>query len=253
MSTQPRLSIITVTYNAANVLPITLYSTAAQRWKAWEHIFVDGGSRDETLALIEQYAKNIPSVRWISEKDSGIYDAMNKGLQMAQGEYVVFLNAGDSFWAEDTLERLFSEAPPEADILYGDHRYVTTEGVVLARRRARPYPRGELTLRAFRTGMGIAHQALFVRRAIAPLYDLRYPLAGDLDWVIRLLRKKPRSYDSRMILIRFLEGGVSTRKKRQYIWERTKILYRHFGVGAVVGSGWAMFLNLLRRGYPPGA
>lgn len=250
MSASPRLSIITVTYNAARYLPLTLRSTAAQSWRDWEHIFVDGGSSDATLELIRAYEPHAPAIQWVSEKDRGIYDAMNKGLRMARGEYVIFLNAGDAFWTHDTLGGLFSNAPPEADVLYGDHRYVDENGQILSRRRPRPYPHHTLGVKDFRTGMGISHQALIVRRTIAPMYDLRYPLAADLDWAIRLMKTHPKVYDSRRILIRFLEGGVSARRRRRYIRERTQIIYRHFGIIGVLESGVAIVLNLIRSGYP---
>jgi glycosyltransferase involved in cell wall biosynthesis len=86
----PRLSIITVTYRAAEVLPITLRSVASQSWKDWEHIFVDGGSPDGTLEQIETYARSQERVRYLSEPDRGLYDAMNKGLLLAQGNMCAF-------------------------------------------------------------------------------------------------------------------------------------------------------------------
>lgn len=250
MKLLPRLSIITVTYNAAQYLPITLQSTAAQTWRAWEHIFIDGGSQDATIELIQKYEPQAPAIQWVSERDRGIYDAMNKGLRMARGEYVVFLNAGDAFWEERTLEEIFSSAPAEADVLYGDHRYVDENGEILPRRRPRPYPHHSLSVKNFRTGMGIAHQALIVRRNMAPEYDLRYPLAADLDWAIRLMKAHPKVHDTRRVIIRFLEGGVSARRRRQYMRERTQIIYRHFGIAGVLESGIAIVLNLLRGGYP---
>ncbi len=246
----PHLSIITVTYQAANVLPITLQSVAAQTWRAWEHIFVDGGSRDGTLAQIEAYAQAQERVRYLSEPDRGLYDAMNKGLTLARGEYVCFLNAGDSFWAADTLEQLFAGAPPEADVLYGEHVEVDETGQILSTPRHRPYPEGTLSALHFRTGMRICHQALIVRRRLAPSYDLRYPLAADLDWSIRLLSQKPHTHDSRQVLIRYLAGGISAQRLRRYVWERTAILYRHFGVGAVLESGWAIVRHKVFGGYP---
>jgi hypothetical protein len=170
---------------------------------------------------------------------------------MAVGEYVLFLNAGDAFWAADTLERLFSTAPSEADVLYGDHRYVDERGTLLPRRRHRPYPEGALALENFQTGMAICHQALVVRRTLAPLYDLRYRLAADLDWAIRLLKKAPRTHDSRQVLIRYLEGGLSAQRLRRYLYERTAIIYEHFGIVGVLKSGWAMIQNRWKGGYPP--
>lgn len=247
----PKLSILTVTYQAHATLPTTLASVQAQTWREWEHIFVDGGSTDGTLALIQSYAQAVPTVRWLSEPDRGLYDAMNKALRLAEGEFVVFLNAGDSFWAADTLERLFAGAPAQADVLYGDHRYVDEAGQLLPKRRPRPYPRGQLTVKHFRTGMAISHQALFVRRTLAPFYDLAYPLAADLDWTIRLLKQKPHTYDSGAVLIRYLAGGLSARRLRRYIYERSRILYKHFGPLALLESGWAMLQNALKGGYLP--
>ncbi len=246
----PLLSIITVTYQAGQVLPITLRSVAGQSWKDREHIFIDGGSQDETLQQIESYARNHDQVRYLSEPDRGLYDAMNKGLALARGEYVCFLNAGDSFWAEDTLEKLFRAAHREADVLYGEHVEVDREGRIYDTPRHRPYPRGTLKKEHFRTGMRICHQALIVRRSLAPPYDLRYRLAADLDWTIRLLSQNPRCYDSGQVLIRYLAGGISDRRLRHYLWERTTILYRHFGVGAVLESGWAMLRHKVLGGYP---
>ena len=100
---QPLFSIITITFNAATTLPATLRSVEEQTFTNYEYIVVDGASRDNTVALVE--ASQLP-VRMVSEPDKGLYDAMNKGLKMATGEYLIFLNAGDSFHAPDTLQRV---------------------------------------------------------------------------------------------------------------------------------------------------
>lgn len=245
----PKLSILTVTYQAERALPMTLRSTAAQTWTDWEHVFVDGASRDGTVALIRKYAEKTGRTRWISEPDRGLYDAMNKALQLARGEFVVFLNAGDAFWAPDTLEKVFCQAPPQADILYGDHQYVDASGKLVQKRRHRPYPRSPLQATHFQTGMVICHQALIVRREKAPLFDLRYRLAADLDWTIRLLAPGPRTYDTRQVLIRYLIGGLSAQRLSRYVRERTRILYDHFGWRGVGASLWAMLEARLRGGY----
>lgn len=247
---KPHLSIITVTYNARQTLPITLRSVQEQTWKDWEHIIVDGASTDGTIELIRAYAQDNPKVRWISEPDEGIYDAMNKGISMAQGEFLIFLNAGDSFWESTTLERLFAKAPAEADFIYGEHRYVNLQGEVLPRRRHRPYPQNKLRAEDFRTGIVICHQAMIVRHQLVPLYDPRIKIGSELDWVIRILRKNPYTYDSQMVLIRYLIGGKTERHIWRQIWNRTRLVYRHFGIGAVLESWAAMVMNKLRRGYP---
>ncbi|MCX7606748.1 MAG: glycosyltransferase [Bacteroidia bacterium] len=247
---RPRLSIITVTYQAERHLVRTLESTASQTWRDWEHVFVDGGSTDGTLPLIRSYLSRAPAGSWISEPDQGLYDAMNKGIRAARGEYLVFLNAGDAFWDERTLEQLFTRLPEGVDVLYGDHRYMNEVGEILPRRRARPYPVGSLRVSHFRTGMAVCHQAVFVRREVAPFYDLRYRLAADLDWIIRLMRLNPRTYDTGRVVVRYLTGGVSARRLRSYVWERTHILYRHFGPWAVLESLVAMVARRIRGGYP---
>ncbi|MCS6790780.1 MAG: glycosyltransferase [Bacteroidia bacterium] len=247
---KPYLSIITVTFNAQRTLPITLRSVRQQTWKDWEHILVDGASTDGTVELIRAYAQDNPKVRWISEPDEGIYDAMNKGISMAQGEFLVFLNAGDSFWESRTLEELFAKAPPEADFLYGEHRYVNEKGEVLPRRRHRPYPQRELRAEHFRTGMVICHQAMIVRRQLVLPYDPSVKVGSEIDWVIRILRKNPHTYDSQMVLIRYLVGGHTERHIWRQIWNRTRLVYRHFGVSAVLESWGAMVLHKLRGGYP---
>ncbi|MEN2992948.1 MAG: glycosyltransferase family 2 protein [Bacteroidia bacterium] len=246
----PKLSIITVTYQAEAVLPLTLRSVASQTWRDWEHILVDGASTDNTPRLIQAYAEQVPNVRWISEPDKGIYDAMNKGLDMAQGEFVVFLNAGDIFWRPTTLEELFTQAPPEADLLYGDHYYINLQGERVLRRRHRPYPRGGLQLKHLHTGMVVCHQAIFVRRTLAPAYNSRFHFAGDLDWLIRILQKPCQTYDTQKVLVGYLVEGGSDRYILQHIWVRTGILRRYFGIGAVLKSYWAMLANLWHGGYP---
>lgn len=220
------LSVITVTYNAEKTLPKTLASLQAQTFQDWELIFIDGGSQDKTLSLLEPVKDKISY--WVSEPDEGIYDAMNKGLKAATGEYVIFLNAGDALYKPDTLEKIF--ALPYADVYYGDHVYEALEGTLLPRKRHRPYPKNlQLRPQDFSTGMVICHQALIVRRALAPAYNTKYRYAADLDWVLRLLAQNPTSQDVGQVIIRYLVGGWSMKGLKWYMWERAKIIYRHFG------------------------
>ena len=104
-----KISIITVTYNAASVLKRTLDSVKAQSWQQIEHLIIDGASKDETISMAETYKAQCPyEVVILSEPDKGLYDAMNKGLRLATGDYLVFLNAGDTLHAADTLETIFN-------------------------------------------------------------------------------------------------------------------------------------------------
>lgn len=108
--THPRVSIITVTYNAESLLERTLQSVLSQRYADKEIVVVDGQSSDGTVAVIKRHAAAIQS--WVSEPDKGIYDAMNKGVRMATGDWILFMNAGDTFASDDVLQRLFDAVDP---------------------------------------------------------------------------------------------------------------------------------------------
>ena len=111
------VTIITVCRNHAKELEKTIQSVENQTWQKKEYIVIDGASTDETLEVIQQHGDSI--TQWISEPDQGIYDAMNKGIRLAQGQWVIFMNAGDTFASTDTLQRVFQESQ-EADVIYGD-------------------------------------------------------------------------------------------------------------------------------------
>ena len=111
-----KISIITITYNSVKMLNRALESVQSQTYPDIEHIIVDGASTDGTREMIEAYAKKHPNVRWISEPDEGIYNALNKGLQYAHGDYVLFLNSGDWLFENTTLERVLNIIDGKDDI-----------------------------------------------------------------------------------------------------------------------------------------
>ena len=200
-----RFSVVTITYNAAKVLQRTLDSVRNQTYEGVEHLIVDGASKDQTLTMAEQYKQqsdasdNGHQVIIQSEPDHGIYDAMNKGLTQASGDYVVFLNAGDFFPAVDTLEKIvhqcrLSEYPANErpGVLYGNTDIVDGEGNYLHPRRLQPP--AKLTWKSFRNGMLVCHQAFYARTDIAKntQYDTRYRFSADVDWCIRIMRETER-------------------------------------------------------------
>ncbi len=128
----PLFSIITVCYQAAEALQCTLISVQSQDFSDYEHLVIDGGSQDGTLEYLK--AQKAPQLKWISEPDKGLYDAMNKGLAAAKGQFVWFVNAGDLIEDRDVLSRLAKLVTPETDILYGDVLMVSPEGNVLGTR-----------------------------------------------------------------------------------------------------------------------
>ena len=165
--THPRVSIITVTYNAEPLLERTLQSVLAQRYADKEIVVVDGQSSDGTVAVIKRHAAAIQS--WISEPDKGIYDAMNKGVRMATGDWILFMNAGDTFASDDVFQCLFDAVDPaQADVIYGD---VVKGGVVKAApRQYRLYHR-----------MLFCHQSVLTRRSclLDTPFDIRHRLSAD--------------------------------------------------------------------------
>lgn len=124
MDYSPKITVITVCFNAKDVLENTIKSVVGQTYADYEYLIIDGGSNDGSIEIILQYATN-PHVRWISEPDKGIYDAMNKGIKMAKGEWLNFMNAGDCYVNESVLSNIFRhDYPSEVKFLYSDNYYI---------------------------------------------------------------------------------------------------------------------------------
>lgn len=222
-----RISIITVCYNAATTIASTLRSVTAQTYPHIEHIVIDGASTDSTLELVKQLA---PTAQLYSEPDRGIYDAMNKGLDRATGDYLWYMNAGDALPSADTVERLVAAtcATQLPDIIYGDTRLVDSEGRDLGLRRLRP-PR-ELNWRSFERGMLVCHQAILVKRSLAPKYDLRYRFSADVDWCIRAMKEARDLTFYPQVIACYLSEGTTTANHRASLLERFDIMRRHYGL-----------------------
>jgi len=228
---RPLISIITVCYNAAPVIGVTLQSVCGQSWPELEYIIVDGASTDATMEIVRKYEKHIRRI--VSEKDQGIYDAMNKGLQLATGEFVLFMNAGDVFHSPDTIEKAFA-VPGDYDLRYGETLFVNAAGEPLGTMsviRHRKLPR-QLSWRSMRFGMVVGHQSVFVRRRIAPLFDLAHPSSGDIDWLIRTLKntRPGRTFNTGLIISDFRLDGFSQQQRSLSHKDRYRVLKKHHGL-----------------------
>lgn len=224
----PLFSIITVTYNAEKTLPATLESLSRQTCRLYEHILVDGGSSDSTVELCRSAA--LPDARIISERDNGLYDAMNKGLGLAQGDYVMFLNAGDSLTSPDTLD-LLARAIMDNDypgIVYGQTRIVDSSRRVLGSRHLRAPEK--LTLASFADGMVVCHQAFVVLRKLTDSFNTSYRYSADYDWCIRCLQRSKRNEYVDTDIVDYLFEGVTTANRRKSLIERFRIMCRYYGV-----------------------
>lgn len=221
----PLISIITVTFNAATVIRPTLESLASQTFRDFEHIVIDGASSDDTLALVRQYG----SARILSEPDKGLYYAMNKGLEMARGRYVLFLNAGDAFHTERTLAAYAVRAREDDDIIFGDTVIVNSDRHIVGKRHlTAPHT---LTRDSFAKGMLICHQAFMVKRGIAPRFDTSYRFSADYDWTIRCIEAADlsRCTNLHLIAIDYLAAGMTDSNKLRSLRERYRIMCRHYG------------------------
>lgn len=223
----PAISIITITYNAADEVERTVRSVARQKFTDFEHIIVDGASRDDTIQRARNASKK--TLRILSEPDNGIYDAMNKGLEMARGRYVLFLNAGDELADPDTLAAYSAGIASESDIVYGDTTIHDARGRYLRPRHHSAPER--LTADSFKNGMLVCHQAFLVRREIAPKYDLQYRLSADYDWCISCLRNADpaKIYNLHRVTVHYLEEGATTRNRFRSLSERFMVMGRRYG------------------------
>lgn len=227
-----KISIITITYNAAAVIRPTLRSVSEQTFRDFEHIIIDGASTDDTILIARR--EGVDGIRIFSEPDKGLYDAMNKGLRAARGEFVIFLNAGDSF-ATDNILRLYAEAAERhADIVYADTVIVDSDRRIIKPRHLNA-PKS-LTEESFSKGMLVCHQAFMVRRSIAPEYNLDYRFSADYDWTIRCIKETvpERCINLNIVAIHYLADGTTDRNKLASLKERFHIMTEHYGAPTAI-------------------
>ncbi|MCF0191522.1 MAG: glycosyltransferase [Marinilabiliaceae bacterium] len=220
-----KLSIITVTYNAEETLERTIKSVEQQSCDSIEYIIIDGGSTDNTLGIAENHRGSIDIL--VSEPDNGIYDAMNKGLSIASGEYVWFLNSGDEIASNETVDMLLSEAMNTADVIYGDTIMTSLDGSIIGGRRLSPPEK--LTWKSFRNGMVVCHQSFIARRLLCSDYDTSYRFSADYEWCLKILKKSHEIYHTHSVISRFLDGGITKQNIIPGLRERFKIMSNHFG------------------------
>lgn len=222
----PLFSIITVTYNAAATVGRTLESVARQSFGDYEHIVVDGRSSDGTLDIVGGY-KDSGRLVHLSEPDHGIYDAMNKGIGLARGTYLIFLNAGDKFHSDTTLESIAAATADKPGIVYGQTDIVDDEGRYVGPRHLTAP--AQLRYEDFAQGMLVCHQAFVVLKRIAPLYDVKYRFSADYDWCIQCLQHSRRNAYVGDTLIDYLQAGVTTSNRRKSLAERFRIMCYYYG------------------------
>jgi len=215
----PRVSIITVVRNDAAGLERTMDSVAAQDYAGREYVVVDGASTDGTTDVLKRRAAEV--TRWISEPDTGIYQAMNKGARLAAGEYLCFMNAGDRFASPSVLTSMFTP-PPRTELLWGD--------CIIESSRGTEYDRARDVLKRLHRQMTVSHQSLFVRREalLERPFDESLRIAADYDFLCdRLLAGASWEYRP-LPVSRINDTGASARIFRTSIREKRSISLSRF-------------------------
>ncbi len=223
---ESKISIITVCFNCEGLIERTIKSVIDQTYTNVQYIVIDGGSTDGTLNVIKKYEDNIDVL--VSERDNGIYDAMNKGLEYATGDLIYFLNAGDYLCNNDILKNVIDKLStnPDSDLLYGDFIYYDDTS--------------ELRYSGYRAGIpdlirrGCCHQTIFAKRstfARCGKFNTDYKIYADFDWLLRVVVKcgEKMSYIGIPIAY-YLKGGESESHGGRYNYERIEILQKNIDV-----------------------
>lgn len=262
--TLPVITIATVTYNAGETLQRTLDSVASQTYPKIEHLIVDGCSKDNTCLLVQRYVErntheDVPhQITLVREPDRGLYDAMNKAIQQAHGDYIVFLNAGDKLHEPDTIERMVSMIDwtrgyaNNPAVVYGETDIVDNHGDFLRHRRLKAP--NQLNWKSFADGMLVCHQSFYVRSDFAKgiPYNLSYRYSSDFDWCIRIMRLASRKripiLNTHIILTDYLSEGLTTRHHRRSLIERMHIMADYYGWPTVIIRHlWFIVRALVKR------
>lgn len=225
----PLLSIITITYNAEKFIERTIKSIENQSDKDFEYIIIDGNSTDNTLKIIDNYKNLITTL--VTEKDKGLYDAMNKGLRLSMGDFVWFINAGDEISDKDFILKLKNQIPENTEVIYGDSYFVNELGIKRGlRSKISPHKLPlNLNWRQMKYGMLVCHQSFIAKRKTAPEYILDN-LSADIDWEIKCLKNSAKNYFYPEPISNYLEGGISNQNLKKSLLDRFKVLVYHFGL-----------------------
>lgn len=220
------ISIITVTYNSEKYLKETIESVLKQIDYLFEYIIIDGKSADQTINIIEKY---IPlfngKLRYISEPDHGIYDAMNKGIELAQGEIIGLINS-DDYYTQYALQEVQSilNKNPSVDCIYSDVYVINENSQIEYIKKA--------SLKDLNRGMSLNHPTCFIKKHTYQsigLYNTRYKIAADYDFALRMRKQNCQLYQSSRILSNYRDGGISVKNAKKGIIDTFNIQKEYYG------------------------
>lgn len=234
-----KISVITVCFNPGPVLKKTIDSVISNMCDNVEYIIMDGKSTDGTVAYLHELVRNNNKIKFISEADDGIYDAMNKGISSATGDWLIFMNAGDEFFTSDTLKKSYPYLDDDYSIVYGD---MYCKGKIIHARK----------IKSLSSGIIMAcHQSMFFnKRKLSQnlKYDLSYPIYGDYELVVRIINKFRNSTKHVNIVISKYEGGgISDKISKQKRVDKYNILYKYYGATGVCKGLLYWFFNKMNK------
>lgn len=231
---RPLFSIVTVVYNAAGLIEGTGRSLREQNFADYEWLVVDGASRDDTLARAQ--ALGVPGTRIHSEPDRGIYDAMNKAIALARGQWIYFLNAGDSYVDAGVLGDVarFLSQHPDTRLVHGNIRHLEPERIYVERTA---YVRRWLLLFE-----DLNHQSVFAHRSLFEAlggFNLGFRTSADYDWLLRVFRSGAKVRHIERTIANFLDGGMHARDPEALASERRQLRTQYAGP-ALLGAGYLL-------------
>lgn len=211
------VTVVSVTLNEKDALDKTIQSVLGQNYPKLEHVIVDGGSTDGSLDIIKSYSADNFSIKWISEGDNGIYDAMNKGVRLAEGKWINFLNSGDTFKNKKVISQVVKEITPSDDLVYGDTCFISDDKqeIILATNPDTLWQ-----------AINFNHNSLFVRRELLleHPFDKNYKIVADSEFVIWCYKKGYCFKNTKIVINNYPRGGYADENSIMRTIERWKLV-----------------------------
>lgn len=235
----PCVTIISVTLNNSDALETTIKSIINQTYPNIEYIIIDGGSSDNTSSIIQKFTNKISL--YVSEADKGIYDAMNKGVQLSTGEWVIFMNAGDSFNNKNVINNIFKSPRHQTDIVYGNHKIIYED------RFEGTHSAGEI--HNLWKGMIFSHQAVFIRQKLLKkhIFSLSEPIGADFKMILEAYLDGATFKKENIVISKVLNKGLSDKERIQSILSHWRTTKKHINTFRVSSYYLCKIINMIFR------
>lgn len=239
--TDPQITVITVVYNCENFLENCIQSVLSQSCNQYEYIIIDGNSTDSTIKIIKQYDDKIDY--WISEDDNGIYDAMNKAVEVANGKWLIYMNADDQFESNESLGFLQRHISNDVDFIYGNTKIIDQQGSTLEI-RGKAVEKKDLYWR-----LPIVQQSILIRKTLfgeIGKFNESYRTAADYEWIVRFFVTGKGARHSEQIIARFRWGGITSSSLLNNYIDGFKISVKYFPKPIALLRGLRLITDILK-------